>query len=327
MERRPVKPGRGADSDGLAAERRAFASASQWVADIPKMPETTNPVAPFPEVIGLLGNDPNMGRLAAEVALRGGSVMVCGNRSVVFAGIAIAQDRGFVTPLEAEQAWRRVRASDSLGGFDRAGLVFVSEGQNAFRLAAAVRPRTVVCVVRPTGSGPPARPSRPAMPFPFPRRFLRELYEKNRVAMFPDPVTDSDVLVTLAAWLRPLGLTSVVFRWRHNCFPRGLTAATIPHGHTEAPTRPRAAGCINETLRPLYPEAFTALKHANALQLLVATILSAQCTDARVNIVTPALFKTVQDSRKFYRVRHRAGVAHQADRVLQEQGEEHPGLL
>ncbi len=100
----------------------------------------------FPEVIGLLGNDPNAGRLAAEVALRGGSVVVCGDRSVVFAGIAIAENRGFVTPLEAEQAWRRVRASDTLDGFDQAGLVFVAEGQNPFRLAAAIRPRTIVCV-------------------------------------------------------------------------------------------------------------------------------------------------------------------------------------
>ena len=39
-----------------------------------------------------------------------------------------------------------------------------------------------------------------------------------------------------------------------------------------------------------YPEALCELDHANAYQLLAATILSAQCTDARVNMVTPALF-------------------------------------
>jgi endonuclease-3 len=39
-----------------------------------------------------------------------------------------------------------------------------------------------------------------------------------------------------------------------------------------------------------YPDAHCALTHANALQLLIATILSAQCTDVRVNLVTPALF-------------------------------------
>jgi endonuclease-3 len=39
-----------------------------------------------------------------------------------------------------------------------------------------------------------------------------------------------------------------------------------------------------------YPEAICELNHSNAYELLAATILSAQCTDARVNIVTPALF-------------------------------------
>ena len=39
-----------------------------------------------------------------------------------------------------------------------------------------------------------------------------------------------------------------------------------------------------------YPDATCALHHASALQLVVATILSAQCTDARVNMVTPVLF-------------------------------------
>lgn len=43
-------------------------------------------------------------------------------------------------------------------------------------------------------------------------------------------------------------------------------------------------------LERAYPEATTALAHGSALELLVATILSAQSTDARVNMVTPALF-------------------------------------
>jgi endonuclease-3 len=51
-------------------------------------------------------------------------------------------------------------------------------------------------------------------------------------------------------------------------------------------------------LDQLYPEATCALTHRNAWELLVATILSAQCTDVRVNMVTPLLFDkypTVQD--------------------------------
>ncbi len=49
-------------------------------------------------------------------------------------------------------------------------------------------------------------------------------------------------------------------------------------------------------LARLYPEARCSLDYANPLQLLVATILSAQCTDARVNQVTPALFARYPDA-------------------------------
>jgi endonuclease-3 len=47
-----------------------------------------------------------------------------------------------------------------------------------------------------------------------------------------------------------------------------------------------------------YPEAACALVHADPFQLLVATILSAQCTDARVNMVTPELFRKFPDARR-----------------------------
>ena len=61
-----------------------------------------------------------------------------------------------------------------------------------------------------------------------------------------------------------------------------------------APKRPRSPkGRARETAARLadeYPEALCELDHTNAYELLAATILSAQCTDARVNMVTPALF-------------------------------------
>jgi endonuclease-3 len=53
---------------------------------------------------------------------------------------------------------------------------------------------------------------------------------------------------------------------------------------------PEATRRIIETLSEQHPNADTELHHRNAFELLVATILSAQSTDARVNIVTPALF-------------------------------------
>jgi endonuclease III len=59
----------------------------------------------------------------------------------------------------------------------------------------------------------------------------------------------------------------------------------------ESPAERRArTRKIVARLRREFPEAKCALDHTTPLQLLVATILSAQCTDARVNIVTPALF-------------------------------------
>ena len=50
-------------------------------------------------------------------------------------------------------------------------------------------------------------------------------------------------------------------------------------------------GEIITILRKTYPSSRTALKHENPLQILVATILSAQCTDEKVNQITPALFQ------------------------------------
>jgi len=57
------------------------------------------------------------------------------------------------------------------------------------------------------------------------------------------------------------------------------------------------ARSITRKLAQLYPHAHCALHYANPLQLLVATILSAQCTDERVNRVTPALFARYPDAK------------------------------
>ena len=50
-------------------------------------------------------------------------------------------------------------------------------------------------------------------------------------------------------------------------------------------------------LKELYPDAICSLNYTDAFQLLIATRLSAQCTDARVNTVTPALFSRFPDAR------------------------------
>jgi endonuclease-3 len=57
------------------------------------------------------------------------------------------------------------------------------------------------------------------------------------------------------------------------------------------PLAPERVAAILKGLDEAYPEAVCALTHRSPWELLVATILSAQCTDVRVNMVTPALFK------------------------------------
>jgi endonuclease-3 len=58
---------------------------------------------------------------------------------------------------------------------------------------------------------------------------------------------------------------------------------------------------IFQKLETVYPDADTELHYTNPYQLLVATILSAQCTDERVNQVTPGLFKRYPDARALAR--------------------------
>jgi endonuclease-3 len=56
-------------------------------------------------------------------------------------------------------------------------------------------------------------------------------------------------------------------------------------------------------LQKAYPDAHCELNHSNPLELLIATILSAQCTDKRVNMVTPQLFKKYRTAKDFAKAR------------------------
>jgi len=68
-------------------------------------------------------------------------------------------------------------------------------------------------------------------------------------------------------------------------------APRIKRGKTAKPLAPARIAAILDALRQTYPDVVCALNHRNAWELTVATILSAQCTDARVNLVTPKLFR------------------------------------
>ncbi|HZN54389.1 MAG TPA: endonuclease III [Candidatus Polarisedimenticolaceae bacterium] len=65
-----------------------------------------------------------------------------------------------------------------------------------------------------------------------------------------------------------------------------------------ADTKARAKRLVSR-LKRLYPDAHCELDHRSALELAVATILSAQCTDQRVNLVTPALFARYRTARAY----------------------------
>ena len=68
---------------------------------------------------------------------------------------------------------------------------------------------------------------------------------------------------------------------------------------TETATRTRR---ITRRLKKSYPDAACSLNHTNPLELLVATILSAQCTDERVNLVTAELFRKYRRASDYFKV-------------------------
>ncbi len=69
--------------------------------------------------------------------------------------------------------------------------------------------------------------------------------------------------------------------------------------HTDLKLRTRK---IIRLLKHAYPDAKCSLNHSNAFELLIATILSAQCTDARVNIVTQDLFRKYRKPADYLKV-------------------------
>ncbi|MHB8509326.1 MAG: endonuclease III [Candidatus Dormibacteria bacterium] len=80
--------------------------------------------------------------------------------------------------------------------------------------------------------------------------------------------------------------------------PRPTRLKPLPRPGNLAARKVRA-GVVQERLAVTYPEARCALVHDGPLQLLVATILSAQCTDERVNLVTPTLFKRYRSAAAY----------------------------
>jgi endonuclease-3 len=75
----------------------------------------------------------------------------------------------------------------------------------------------------------------------------------------------------------------------------------MPRNNSDASLKERVRKIIR-WLKRAYPDAKCSLNHSNAFELLIATILSAQCTDARVNIVTQDLFRKYRKPEDYLKV-------------------------
>ncbi len=120
-------------------------------------------------------------------------------------------------------------------------------------------------------------------------------------------------------------------------------AARPPRALTTPPKTAAETRRMMAALATQHPNADTELHFSNAYELLVATILSAQCTDERVNQVTPALFKHYPDARAlarastdelepqiqstgFFRAKSRS-LAGMAEALVTEHGGQVPGTM
>ena len=81
--------------------------------------------------------------------------------------------------------------------------------------------------------------------------------------------------------------------------PQKRGAAKARRTGSTAGTDPKRVAAILGVLDKTYPEATCELKHENPFQLLISTILSAQCTDVRVNQVAQELYKKYKTPRDF----------------------------
>jgi endonuclease III len=109
---------------------------------------------------------------------------------------------------------------------------------------------------------------------------------KKTVAKAPEKATKSELKkATARTSVSPVGEKARAIAASEPVAPK------VKRGKTSNPLAPERVAAILDGLKKAYPNAVCALNHRNAWELLVATILSAQCTDVRVNLATPALFK------------------------------------
>lgn len=183
------------DADaGFAAERRAFRAAVREGITTPDAPPPVPPLG----YVGLVGDNTAMRFLAAEFAMRGvGVLWVEGDTGRMFAE---ALRRGRLTPLEAEQATKRIRHSHDADALTACDWVTLAEQHTdlAGMLERDLPPRAVLCV-------PPAHLERATLLAVRPQRVLG-----LRILGDTSTLTDSDpdAVATVAGWLGMIGVTT-----------------------------------------------------------------------------------------------------------------------
>ncbi len=206
LERRDPPGKRSPECEGFAEERRHFAAslgnssaraaARRHLARLrpPRVfPPPINPVPRFPAVIGLVGSSPFASDLGATATMHGHRVVILGSGARVFAAIAAAQARGFLTPLEADQARNRVMLTNSIEAMTEAGVVFAAPGETIEELADVV---SSTCLLVLCGEAPED--------FPSSRRVVGIQSSVNDVSIDRFAETDSDAVAALAAWLNQM---------------------------------------------------------------------------------------------------------------------------
>jgi enoyl-CoA hydratase len=226
LERNPRKRRNGADAcEGFAAERQSFSRFVVAAKSVSRgdfvIPPMCNPISPQPGVIAFCGDHPEYRSLASEFAMRGHHVAFLASGSLDAETIHTVQARGFLTPLEADQARGRIRTVTGFEDIREAGLVFSPDWTTAERAETFVRPRCVIAIADTPilGAMPSAwrghAPPWETQDMPtqsrghgtlHPRRFVGICFESHKnLLVTPTPETDNDTLATIATWLRPLG--------------------------------------------------------------------------------------------------------------------------
>jgi endonuclease-3 len=103
------------------------------------------------------------------------------------------------------------------------------------------------------------------------------------------------------SWLCTSSVSPVAIEFTESTFNLHFATLFFSLVSMIADKKKRTAEIIRR-LKKRYPDAHCALNHTNPFELLIATILSAQCTDARVNIVTATLFRKYRGPEDFVKV-------------------------